>query len=44
MISWAAFLCFGWLVFWLRYRLEILKREVEETHSLEAMLEEPRFR
>ena len=44
MISWAAFLCFGWLIFWLRYRLEILKREVEETHSLEAMLEEPRFR
>ncbi len=44
MINWAAFLCFGLLLFWLRYRLEIITREVEETRSLEALLEEPRFR
>jgi len=41
LINWAAFLCFGFLVFWLRYRLEILSREVEETHSLQAMLDAP---
>jgi heme exporter protein C len=44
MINWAAFLCFGLLVFWARYRLEVLSREVEETISLEAMLEAPRLR
>jgi len=29
------------LIFWARCRIEILHREVEETHSLEAMLEAP---
>jgi heme exporter protein C len=39
LINWAAFLCFGTLVFWSRYRLEVLQQEVEETQALEAMLE-----
>src|SRR5271170_7690583 len=39
LINWAAFLCFGWLVFWARYRLEVMQQEVEETEALEALLE-----
>lgn len=39
MINWAAFLCFAFMVCWSRYRLEHLKREVEETQALEALLE-----
>src|SRR6202167_5465950 len=33
-----AFLCFGGLVWWSRYRLEILRRQVEETQALESLL------
>jgi heme exporter protein C len=39
LINWVAFLCFGALICWSRYRLEILRREVEETQALEALLE-----
>ena len=39
LINWAAFLCFAFLVCWSRYRLERLKREVDETQALEALLE-----
>src|SRR5216684_3623935 len=39
LINWAAFLCLAWLVCWTRYRLEVVKREVEETQSLESLLE-----
>jgi heme exporter protein C len=39
LINWAAFLAFGALVFWSRYRLEILQHEVEETEALESLLE-----
>jgi len=39
LINWAAFLCLALLVCWSRYRLERLKREVEETQALEALLE-----
>jgi heme exporter protein C len=39
LINWAAFLCFAFLVCWSRYRLEHLKREVDETQALEALLE-----
>jgi len=38
LINWAAFSCFAFLVCWSRYRLEVLKREVEETQALEALL------
>ena len=37
MISWTAFLCFAFLVCWSRFRLELLRREVEELHALESL-------
>src|SRR5258707_13433176 len=39
LINWAAFLCLAWLVCWTRYRLEVVKREVEETQALKSLLE-----
>ncbi len=42
LINWAAFLCLAWLVCWTRYRLEVVKREVEEAQALEALMESPR--
>ncbi|HZQ24089.1 MAG TPA: cytochrome c biogenesis protein [Terriglobales bacterium] len=39
LINWLAFMCFAALVFWSRYRAEMLQREVEEMQSLEALLE-----
>ena len=39
LINWAAFLCLAWLVSWTRYRLEVLKREVEEAQALESLRE-----
>ena len=39
LINWAAFLLFAALICWSRYRLEIFKRELEETQALEALLE-----
>jgi len=37
LISWLAFLCFTFLVCWSRFRLELLKREVEEAHAMESL-------
>jgi heme exporter protein C len=39
LINWVAFLCFALLICWSRYRLEVLKREVEEMQALEALLQ-----
>jgi heme exporter protein C len=39
LLNWLAFLCFAGLICWSRYRLERLRREVEETQALEALLE-----
>jgi len=39
LINWLAFSCFATLVCWSRYRLEILRREIDETQALEALLE-----
>jgi heme exporter protein C len=39
LLNWAAFLCFALLICWSRYRLEILKRQVEEMQALEALLQ-----
>jgi len=39
LINWLAFMCFAFLVCWSRYRLEIVRREVEEMQSLESLLE-----
>ena len=37
----AGFLCFAGLVCWSRYRLEVMRSEVDETQALEALLEPP---
>src|SRR5436309_566563 len=37
LISWMAFLCFGFLVCWSRYRLELLKRVVEKREAMESL-------
>ena len=42
LINWAAFMCLAWLLCWTRYRLEVLKREVEEAQALQSLLEAPR--
>jgi len=39
LINWAAFSCLAWLLCWTRYRLEVVTREVEESRSLESLLE-----
>jgi heme exporter protein C len=39
LINWAAFLCLAWLLCWTRYRLEFLKREVDEAEAFESLLE-----
>src|ERR1700690_2210252 len=39
LINWLAFSCFAALVCWSRYRLEALRREVDETLALEELLE-----
>ena len=39
LINWLAFLCFAFLICWSRYRLEVLRREVEEMQSQESMFE-----
>lgn len=38
LISWLAFLCFGFLLCWSRYRLEVLHREVEQAHAMESLV------
>jgi ABC-type transport system involved in cytochrome c biogenesis permease subunit len=37
LISWMAFLCFAFLVCWSRFRLEKLRREVEEMEAMESL-------
>ncbi len=41
LISWMAFLCFGFLVCWSRFRLELLRREVEEGHAMASLAGAP---
>jgi heme exporter protein C len=38
LISWMAFLCFAFLVCWSRFRLEVLRREIEEAHAMESLV------
>lgn len=40
LINWAAFLCFALLLCWSRYRLEKIRRQVDEAQALQS-LEEP---
>jgi len=39
MINWLAFLCFAYLVSWSRYRLEVIKREVEQAQGMQDLME-----
>jgi heme exporter protein C len=39
LLNWLAFSCFATIICWARYRLETLRREVEETLALESLLE-----
>jgi heme exporter protein C len=39
LINWMAFLCFAFLVCWSRFRLERLRREVDEAEALESLME-----
>jgi len=41
LINWMAFLCFAFLVCWSRFRLERLRREVDEAEALESLLDAP---
>jgi len=38
LINLLAFSCFGAMVCWSRFRLELLKREVEEAHAMESLV------
>jgi len=37
LFNWLAFSLFGFLVCWSRFRLEMLKREVEQAHAMESL-------
>jgi heme exporter protein C len=39
LLNWLAFECYGLLVYWLRYGLEVRRSEVEEMQALESLLE-----
>jgi heme exporter protein C len=39
LVNWGAFLCFGALVFWLRYRQAVRLQEIEEAEALDSLLE-----
>jgi heme exporter protein C len=38
-VNWMAFLCFAFLVCWLRFQLEKMRREVDEAEALESLME-----
>ena len=38
LFSWAAFLLFAFLVSWSRFRLELLRREVDEAQAMESLV------
>jgi heme exporter protein C len=42
LINWMAFLCLALLMGWSRYRLETMRREVEEAQALESLLDNDR--
>ena len=42
LINWLAFSCFAFLVCWSRYRLENLKRELEQAQAMQSLTQSPR--
>jgi heme exporter protein C len=43
LLNWLAFSCFAALICWSRYRLELLKREVEEEQALRSLQDPEEF-
>lgn len=39
LINWLAFMCFAFLICWSRYRLELMRREVEELQAMQSLSE-----
>jgi heme exporter protein C len=39
LLNWLAFLCFGGLVYWSRFRLERIRREVDEAQAMRSLAE-----
>jgi heme exporter protein C len=39
LINWLAFMCFAYLVSWSRYRLEVLKRDLEQAQGMQELME-----
>ena len=39
LINWLAFSLFAFMVCWSRFRLEVLQREVDEAHAMQALAE-----
>ncbi len=39
LVNWLAFLCFGGLVYWSRFRLEYLRRAMDEAHAMQSLAE-----
>src|SRR5262249_916062 len=39
LLNWLAFLCFAFLICWSRYKLEVVRREVDEAQAMESLLE-----
>jgi heme exporter protein C len=39
LINWLAFSCFAFLVCWLRFRLEKLQRDVDQTYAMQSLAE-----
>jgi hypothetical protein len=37
LMNWYAFLCLAALMFWSRYRLEILQQQLDEAEGLESL-------
>ncbi len=37
LINWVSFLCFAFLVCWARFRLELLRRQVEDEYAMESL-------
>ena len=40
MLFWTAFLFFGFLVCWARYRMEVMQRQVEEAGALQSLVDD----
>jgi heme exporter protein C len=44
LLNWLAFLCFGGLVYWSRYRYEFFRREVDAAQAMRELAEPRRAR